>query len=812
MDKNISFTGYINPGRKFVFLIFIFSFPFLAGLLRGQEIDTAEYKTPTIEVDALRGMEKVISITYDNIKREAIEKKSWMQDLPMFLSGNTNINSYSESGSSIGYTYFTVRGFDQRRISVLVNGTTQNDAEDHQVYWVELSDIISSVESIQIQRGVGTALYGTSGIGGVINVRTLDFFKYRFVNLNAGYGSYNSQRYSLEYSSGLTGNGFGFYGKFSKTKTDGYRNLSWSDHWSYFLSAGKMLGERSVLKLNFYGSPIKNHMAYNGITKDYLDGRVTGDRRNDRRYNPLEQQNETDNYYKPHYEFVYNIQAAKDLFITNTLNYIRGDGYVTTNYPLSKGYDYTYYHLQPFFCKDTFTFNSKYYLHGYKNRIDSFPGLGYKIVRSDMIVNLHTNSSNYGWYPKVQWKHSGEEGSLLVGGEYRLYNSEHFGEISFGNTLPPGTPVNYRFYFHNGKKKTVSLYANEFSTFSKKLACMIGVQYTFHKYTVENDLYKPYNFDVSFKFLTSRIAFNYSFFDNFRAFAGLSIARREPRLKDFYDANNPYARPNFVVVDTVNQIYSEALVQYEELTDYEIGLGYTSNLLKASLNFYVMDYTNEIVGNGQLDNIGQPVYSNAGKSIHKGIEFEFEYNILANIRDRIKHKNPALTLVGNLSLSDNYFIKYIEKLGVDTLGNILYGNDNSGNKILLNPQIIGNLSLNFGSYFGLAAFLAVQYIGKQYLDNTENEKKNPSARLVAGYVDKIINPYTVLNAGVSLDIISLVKSKGLNRYFRSLEVSLKINNILVRLYETSGGLNSGWEPVWIPAAERNIFFNLRIGF
>ncbi|MCX6163958.1 MAG: TonB-dependent receptor, partial [Ignavibacteriae bacterium] len=150
--------------------------------------------------------------------------------------------------------------------------------------------------------------------------------------------------------------------------------------------------------------------------------------------------------------------------------------------------------------------------------------------------------------------------------------------------------------------------------------------------------------------------------------------------------------------------------------------------------------------------------------------------------------------------------------GADTIGNIIYGNDYSGNKILLTPQIIGNLSLNLNTDYGLGAYLAMQYIGKQYLDNSENEVKNPSARMVAGYVDKDVSPYAVLNAGVTLDFIPLVKSKSLNKYFRSLEASLKINNIFDRLYETYGMIDSKGVPSWIPAADRNVFLNLKVGF
>jgi len=340
---------------------------------------------------------------------------------------------------------------------------------------------------------------------------------------------------------------------------------------------------------------------------------------------------------------------------------------------------------------------------------------------------------------------------------------------------------------------------------------MVGVQVTYHKYTIDNIAYTPYNFDIDYNFLTSRLGLNYNISSNLRTFLNVSIARREPRLSDIYDGSNVTARPNFEIIDTVNKKYSNPLIDYEELTDYELGFGYAGNLLKASLNLYWMNYTNEIVSNGQLDNFGQPVMWNAGKSVHRGIELEFEYNFLVKDYSKASYKNPVLILSGNLSLSENYFGKYIERTSIDSLGNI-YGNDYSGNKILLNPQVIGNLSLNYNPVSGVNAYLTVQYIGKQYLDNSQNEVKNPDARLVPGYVDKIINPYAVFNAGVSLDLIPLLKSDGIGKFFRSVEASLKINNILDNFYETTGGISNKGIPLWIPGAGRNLFLNVKLSF
>lgn len=773
-------------------------------------ISDTVYETQTIDVDALRGIEGTTPITLENIDRKEIEQYYWMEDLPMFLNGNTSINAYSESGASIGYSYFTIRGFDQRRISILIDGIPQNDPEDHQVYWVDISDLTASVEDIQIQRGIGTALYGSSSIGGVVNIQTLNPFKNRFLKVTGGYGDYNSHRYSLDFSSGQINNEYGFYGKFTKTKTDGYRDLSWSDHWSYFLSAQKMFGSKSVLKLTTYGGPIKNHLAYLGVTRDYLDGKITGDARVDRRYNFLDFPNETDNYNQPHYELVFNTQPNKNLYISNTISYIRGEGYFVTNFPTYYGLDFDYFRLPSFFTTDSNTYNPGYYRRNPDGTLYFEPGRGYEIVRSDLVTNLYVNNDTYGWFPKMKLTHLKGKGDLVMGGEVRYHKSEHYGEVTFGDALPPGTPDNYQYYFYNGVKNTYSVYANEMYRFTDKLTGMLGLQYVNHKYTVENDKFKPYNFDVSYNFFTPRVGVNYAINDMLRVFGNFSIAKREPRLKDIYDAESPYSTPNFRIVDPANGIYEDPLIKPEEMFDYELGFGLTLDELKADLNFYMMDFSNEIVNNGQLDNVGQPIVGNAGKSIHRGIELQLAYQ---PFKKKFGERSLGpLKIEGNLNVSDNYFTEYVEVLGADSLGNIIYGNDYSDNQILLNPGMIANVSLNYFAPSGVGAFITMQHIGMQYLDNSENERKNPANRNAPGYVDKVIEPYTVFNAGLSINLVPLIGKKNFGNVLSQLETNFRVNNLFDVLYETTGSVDGSGTPYWIPAAERNFYLDIKVGF
>ncbi|MFZ1321622.1 MAG: TonB-dependent receptor [Ignavibacteria bacterium] len=767
--------------------------------------DSAEYKTETIDVDALKGFKRLTPITFENIKRAEIEKKYSVQDIPMLLNGYTSINSYSESGSSIGYSYLTLRGFDQRRLSIMINGIPQNDPEDHQVYWVDISDLAASVESIQIQRGIGSALYGSSAIGGSINVETIDFFKRKFLNLTAGLGDFNTSKYTFEYSSGNVDNGFGFYGKFSKLYTDGYRDLSWSDHLSYFLSAGKVFGNNSVLKVNFFGSPIQNHLAYLGVDNAALNGEITGDIYNDRKINYLTYPDETDNYFQPHYEMVYNLQANKNLYITNTLSYINGNGYFNSLFPVDYGYDFSYYKLDPFYVSDTTTFNSSYYRRNEDGTFYFDSTKGYEIVRSDMVTKLTVDNNTYGWFPKVQLTHSQGKGNLVMGGELRIHNSVHYGEVVFGEALPQGTEPYHQYYNYKGGKNTYSIFANEVFSFTKQITGMLGLQYIHHTYELSDDKFKPYNFTVDYDFFTPRAGVNYNFTDKINGYVNFSLAEREPRLKDIYDAEDPYSVPNFRIVDAENGIYEDALIQSEKMQDLEIGFGYESEILKGGINFYNMNFENEIVNNGQLDNVGQPIVGNAGSSIHRGIEVDFL------LRPFLEKYYKGFTIGGNLTLSDNYFNEYTEILGADSVGNIIYGNDYSGNKIILTPDVIGNLSLEFYPSAGTGAYFTMQYIGKQYLDNSENERKDPSIRVQPGYVDKFIDAYTVFNAGISVDMMSFTKNKNIKNVFSKLQLDFKINNIFNSLYETSGYVSYG-VPYWLPAATTNYYAELKVGF
>ncbi len=257
-----------------------------------------------VEVTGLRAKVGETPVTVTNVGRDEIEREYWAQDVPMFLSPVPGFYAYNDSGNGIGYSYFFLRSFDMRRTAVSLNGVPLNDAHSHGLFFIDLADFLATTEDVQVQRGVGTTLYGGSAIGGSIDLRTaMPSSERRFRLVTLG-GAYGTSRLSLQFDSGLINDRWAASFRYSKVSSDGYRDQSWAEMWNYYGSVVRY-GDKTTLRINLFGGPEKTHLAYEGISKAYLDGDITGDERRDRRYNPLEYENEID-------EFVCILVSLKD--------------------------------------------------------------------------------------------------------------------------------------------------------------------------------------------------------------------------------------------------------------------------------------------------------------------------------------------------------------------------------------------------------------------------------------------------------------------------------------------------------------------
>ncbi|HZI89424.1 MAG TPA: TonB-dependent receptor plug domain-containing protein, partial [Candidatus Polarisedimenticolia bacterium] len=280
----------------------------------------------SVEVTTTRAVDRKSAVAFTDLSRPAIQEKYWAQDVPMLLAETPGVYAYSDAGNGIGYSYVKVRGFPQRRVAVTINGIPLNDPETHEVYWVDHPDLLSSAQSLQVQRGVGSALYGASAVGGSVNLETLTIPTERRIAVEAGGGTYDTKRLSLQYESGLLDGRYAVAGRYSRIESQGYRELSWSRLWSYYFTAAR-IDPRVTTRVNFYGGPERLHLAYYGVDRSYLDGLITGDAKEDRRLNPLNWRNETDNFFEPHYELIQNVKLSDRAALTSSAFYFPGNGY-----------------------------------------------------------------------------------------------------------------------------------------------------------------------------------------------------------------------------------------------------------------------------------------------------------------------------------------------------------------------------------------------------------------------------------------------------------------------------------------------------
>ncbi|MEK6566417.1 MAG: TonB-dependent receptor plug domain-containing protein, partial [Bacteroidota bacterium] len=306
--------------------------PYVRGLAQDQEPrkDTVYYLSPVV-VTATQAFERLSPVAFSDLTRLEIKQRYSVQDVPVLLSELPSITFYSENGNGMGYNYINMRGFDQRRISVMVNGVPQNDPEDHNVYWIDFPDLLASTQTIQVQRGAGSAFYGPPAIGGSVNIVANPFQQEAGVRLETMLGfqelggekrtALSTKKFSVAVNSGLVNNKYMLYGRLAKLQTDGYREKSWVDMNSYFLGAVRF-DEEMTTRLHFYGGPFSDGLVYTGLPKfvnsdeklrrlNFSDWGLdsTG---NAFSYNVLRRAQETESFSQPHFEMLHTWRLSRD--------------------------------------------------------------------------------------------------------------------------------------------------------------------------------------------------------------------------------------------------------------------------------------------------------------------------------------------------------------------------------------------------------------------------------------------------------------------------------------------------------------------
>ncbi len=758
---------------------FFFLTILLVGQLSAQTDSIRRTEGTEVIVTGFPAEEGVTPVPMEEIKQHKIEEHISITQPAKVASFTPSASFYSQSGTDIGYTYLTIRGFEQRRLSILVNGVPQNDPEDHNVYWIDMPDLLGSTGRIQIQRGAGSAFYGPPAIGGSINVET-EFPSTQALTLSAGFGSYNTQKFAIEGSSGVFAENLLAHARLSTTKTDGYRNHSFIELYSYYLSL-KRVSEKHILQFNAFGGPIKDGLDYYGVfdamRKDPVNPIDLNDPK-ERRYNLSDnfyserRPGEQETFFQPHYEIMSSYFINDILTMKNTLFYVQGDG--------EFDFDGTWAPYTGAGTAARFFRLTKPYadLYGFRPVDDTVFGLGNEMIRA------YVGNKQFGWLPRFEWKLADLD--LYLGAELRTHSSLHWGSILQADSVLDRLPEDYHYYEYNGGKNIFSPFGALTYRFVDGLTLFGSLQMVAQQYSFDNE--KPYfvdtvmaqalgltpgwrshQFEVAYLFLNPRAGIGVELSKDLNAFASFGITSREPRLGEYYKAEL-FSEANFTRLPSGNYDFNSPNVVPERLLDLELGFSTKPIALsehvsiRSSVNAYVMKFDNELVKTGQTDLFGSSVVSNASETEHLGVEASIDLSV-----------GNTFTLELNAGLSKHRFVEFMH----DTI-------DYSSKQPIGFPEMVLSGILSVMPIDQLRLSVLGRYVGDTYGDllNTETYR-NPDYFVMD----------MVLTMRFPLEPI------------KHFEIKIQANNILDRLYTSYADAGSGF----FVAAPRHFFGTISIG-
>lgn len=625
----------------------------------GKKFNDTAYLKP-IEVIAIRAGAKAPFAKTDLSKKD-IEQNNLGQDLPFLLNQAPSTVINSDAGNGVGYTGMRIRGTDGTRINVTLNGIPYNDAESQGTYYVDLPDMASSTNSIQIQRGVGTSTNGAGAFGGTINLSTNDVNEKFYAELNNSYGSYNTWKNNFKFGSGIIGNHFTIDGRLSKISSDGYVDRATSDLKSFYVSTA-YLNEKNSLRLNIFSGKEKTYQAWYGVTADQL--------MTDRTYNAAGQEqpgkpyeNETDNYTQTHYQLFYNHQF-NHYWKTNAAIFLtKGAGYYEEYRADQALNDYGI----PVYFDGTNT-----------------------ISNTDLVRRLWLDNNFYGTVFSVQ--HQKNKTQFTAGGGWNKYDGKHFGEIIWAK-VQPAIPLNYRWYNLTAYKTDFNLFTKWTQDWSANWQSYADVQLRTVQYDINGFQDNPsLVVNTHYTFVNPKFGITYTN-NNWKAYLSYAIAGKEPNRDDFENksSNKPKS---------------------ETLNDIEIGAERKTKQYSFAANGYFMKYNNQLVLVGNINDVGAYTRINVPNSYRLGIELQGTALV-----------NNFVNVAANVTLSTNK-IKNFTELIDDYDNGGTKSNFYKSTDISFSPSVIAGGSINIIPVKNAAISLLGKYVGRQYLDNTSQKSRS----------------------------------------------------------------------------------------
>ena len=653
-----------------------------ASVLLAQEPNAQTVKdslsTISLEEVLLTGIraKEDIPVTFTNLSRQDLAPRNLGQDIPILLNYLPGVVTTSDAGAGIGYTGIRVRGTDATRVNVTINGIPYNDSESQGTFWVNLPDFASSVEAIQLQRGVGTSTNGSAAFGASLNLETDAVQEQAYAMLASSLGSFNTIKNTLRFSSGILNEGFTLSGRLSQINSEGYVDRAASNLDAYYFQ-GTFKDETTLIKALVFGGQEITYQSWYGLDPDTL--------KNNRRYNPAGEvydtqgnriafyENQVDNYAQEHYQFHWNERLNSKWNIALGLNYTHGSGFYEEyndlwydqNISFSGATSFDYLQLKPFTIGNT--------------TISDSENISQKWLDNDYyVITLGLNYNT-------------EDTSVNFGGLYSYYVGDHFGDLIWGQSLGEVLP-NHRFYENQGIKKEGSFFAKATQTFSEGFTGFIDLQLRSIGYQVSGQIAGPASFSVddNFVFFNPKAGLTYEVASGQKLYFSYAKAQREPNRTD-YENGNP--KP-------------------EKLDDFELGWRINTPKLQAQTNVYWMEYKDQLVLTGAIDAVGSPIRQNVGKSRRIGIELEFKINLNSNWLWQ-----PNIALSSNQNL-DFYFKRdgVLENLGKTQLA--------------YSPNLVGGNAIMYVPSTRFQIGLLSKYVGKQYMGNIDSENSTLSAYFV----------------------------------------------------------------------------------
>ncbi len=684
--------------------------------------------TDEVLVSATRAKDKT-PVAYSSVSKEELKNKNLGQDIPYLLQLTPSFVTTSDAGAGVGYTNFRIRGTDLNRINVCIDGILVSEAETHGTWFVDMPDIASSLENVQVQRGIGTSANGAAAFGGTIDLQTSALKKKAYATWNTAAGSFSTFKNTVSAGTGLINDKFTFDARLSKVSSDGFIDRASSDLKSFFLSGG-YYSRNTILKINVFSGLEETYQAWTGVPSVRLNNDLEGMKRyeehglytaeeteemihsNSRTYNYYTYENQIDHYQQDYFHLHFSHQFNEALHLNTALHYRHGKGYYE-NYKKNKKF-------------------SKYQL--------SSPIVGRDTIRkSDFVTQKWLDNDFYGIVFSLNYKK--ECIDLTLGGGWNTYDGDHYGKVIWAQYLV-NVDTDYEWYRGNGLKKDFNIYGKLNYRLTDKLNLFADLQYRRIDYKIKgiDDELRAIGQKHNFNFFNPKLGLYYQPEERQKVYFSFATGHREPNRDNYVDADPAGKQP-----------------VYETLYDWEAGYSFRSLRFSADANLYFMDYNNQLVLTGKINDVGAGIMVNVEDSYRAGLELQLGWKI-----------TPELQWNVNATFSRNKiqnFTEYVDDWDTGEQNTFNLGTTD----LAFSPEFTGNSQLVYSSVKHLEISFVSQYVGKQYIDNTSSN-------------DRVLDAYLVNNLRVNY--------KFTPKFVDEIALHLAVNNLFDEEYESNAWVYS----------------------